>query len=73
MEVLDFMLDTWWYFGILMAIGVGLALKHNQGYIDLNNLIWIILFGMFSYFGLLILIIFVIVSVIEEFGDKKIF
>lgn len=73
MEVLEFMLATWFHFGILMTIGAGLALRHNQGYIDLTDLITLILFGMLSYFGFLLLIVFVIIALLEEIGDKKLF
>ena len=73
MEVLEFILSTWWYVSLFGFLSVLAKAKIMDGEVTVNDLVDAILFGLGGYISLFIVLLLIVLILFSEIGDKKLF
>lgn len=73
MEVLEFMLETWWYASIIGFLAVLVKAKIMDGVVTVNDLIHSILFGLGGYISFFLALFLTMTIFISGIGNKKLF
>ena len=71
MEVLEFILATWWYIGLCVLLFSLAMIKFIEGEVTVIDFVWCVGFGIASYITALLFLLICILD--EEFGNKKLF
>lgn len=71
MDLLEFMLATWFYIGLLVSLFSLAMIKFTEGEVIVSDIAWCVGFGIGSYITVLL---FVLICILDKyFGDKKLF